>query len=130
MMKLLQSTSLDKWIKEAGKKGLPIYGTCAGMIVLSKGFLNLMDIEIDRNAYGSQLDSFEDKIELKLQTTTYKLQTVFIRAPKIKTIGSRIKVIAHRKQEPVLVQQGNILASSLHPEFTKNTDIYQYFLSS
>ncbi|PIZ74608.1 pyridoxal 5'-phosphate synthase glutaminase subunit PdxT [Candidatus Peregrinibacteria bacterium CG_4_10_14_0_2_um_filter_43_11] len=66
MMKMLKKTGLDEWLKKVAKKGMPLYGTCAGMIILSKGYLDLIDVEVERNAYGPQLASFEDEITLCL----------------------------------------------------------------
>ena len=96
LMKLLKSTKLDEWLKKMAKKGLPIYGTCAGLIVLSKNYLNLIDIEVKRNAYGPQLDSFEDEIEWmpnpKSKIQNPKLKGIFIRSPQIKKSLSLVGV--------------------------------------
>lgn len=124
--KLLKSTGLDRWLVTVAKKGLPLYGTCAGLIVLAD--LGLIDIQVDRNAYGPQLYSFEDEISLKLPTDHYLLPAIFIRAPKITKLGSAVHVLATHEKDPVLVQQGKILAGSFHPELTKNNAIHRYFL--
>jgi|WetSurSiteA1Bulk_404760.scaffolds.fasta_scaffold135047_1 pyridoxal 5'-phosphate synthase pdxT subunit len=128
--KLLKKTGLDKWLIGQAKLGLPIFGTCAGMIVLAS--LGLIDIDVERNAYGSQLDSFETK--LRLETQNSKLKTlnlfpgIFIRAPRIKRIGPKVKVLAYHKKNPVLVRQNNILAASFHPELTDDMRIHEYFI--
>ena len=125
MAKLLKKTGLDKWLVKAAKKGMPIFGVCAGMILLSNQHLGLMDIDVARNAYGPQLDSFEDDVKLK---SGGKCHGIFIRAPKITHAGKDIEVLGRHGQAPVLVRQGNILAASFHPELTNNTQIHEYFL--
>ncbi|MFC1647498.1 pyridoxal 5'-phosphate synthase glutaminase subunit PdxT [Patescibacteria group bacterium] len=109
-------------IKTAAKK-LPIFGTCAGAILLAQhGF---MDIEIERNAYGSQLDSFEDEFEFN----DHKVHGIFIRAPKIKSVGPDVEVLARNsRKDIVFVRQGKYLAATFHPELTDNTKIHEYFL--
>jgi pyridoxal 5'-phosphate synthase pdxT subunit len=136
MMKLLKKTGLDEWIKKQAKAGLPIYGTCAGMILLSKSHLDLMDIEVDRNAYGPQLASFEDEIELSPTMSSSRRRgsksmtsAIFIRAPKITHRGKGVKVLATHKKTPVLVQQGNLIAGSFHPELSRHEEIYEYLLN-
>lgn len=139
--KLLKKTGLDKWlIKQAGP-GLPIFGTCAGMIVLAD--LGLIDIDVERNAYGSQLDSFETKLRLETQNSPArpksrsdgKLKTlnlfpgIFIRAPKVKKTGARVKVLAYHKKTSVFVRQNNVMAASFHPELTDDLKIHRYFIS-
>lgn len=120
--KLLHSTGLDEWLKQHVKRGYAVYGTCAGAILLSK--LGLIDITVKRNAYGRQLDSFDESIQSK---TFPKLRGVFIRAPIFTTIGKNVTVLATHNKQPVLVQQGKILAGSFHPELTDNLAVHQYF---
>lgn len=109
-------------IKTAMKK-LPIFGTCAGAILLAQhGFI---DMEVARNAYGSQLDSFEDDLSFEGR----KFHGVFIRAPKIKKVGREVEILARNlNNEIVLVQQNKYLASTFHPELTNDTKIHEYFL--
>ncbi|MCR4335488.1 MAG: pyridoxal 5'-phosphate synthase glutaminase subunit PdxT [archaeon] len=131
--KLLKISGLDREIKKRAKKAMPIYGTCAGAIVLAKKVLNekeffpleLIDVEIKRNAYGRQLDSFEAEVEIK---GIGKLNGVFIRAPVISKIGKKIEVLAKFEGKPVLVKQGNILIGTFHPETEKNSELHNYFL--
>ncbi len=125
MMKLLKSTRLDQWLITAAKKGMPLYGTCAGLIVLAN--LGLLDVQIDRNAYGPQLYSFEDEVTLSFPSSRESIPGIFIRAPRITLTGPRVKTLAIHGRDPVLVQQKNILASSFHPELTDNTSIHHYF---
>jgi len=120
-----ESTTINLLIGEikSAMKGLPIFGTCAGAILLAQhGFIN---IEIERNAYGSQLESFEDDFEFQ----GCKIHGIFIRAPKIKKTGQNVKILARNsKKEPVLVQEGKYLAATFHPELTKDTKVHEYFL--
>lgn len=120
--RLLRSTGLDAWLKTHAKKGYAIYGTCAGAILLSK--LGLMSITVQRNAYGRQLDSFDEPIQSKQFP---KLRGVFIRAPLITKVGKNVVVLATHKNDPVLVRQGNILAGTFHPELTDSLAIQRYF---
>lgn len=99
---------------------IPIFGTCAGCIILSQ--LGLIDIKIERNAYGSQLDSFEADLN-------NGFHGVFIRAPKITSIGKNVEVLAKHNDEPVLVRQGKYLAATFHPELTNDTSIHELFLN-
>ena len=120
--KLLKFSKLDKAIKKSAKNGLGIYGTCAGCVLLaskvdSQYSLKLIDIEVKRNAYGRQLDSFSTNMGL------------FIRAPKIiKLLSNKAKILKKNKKNIILVQQNNILAGTFHPELTKNTKIHEYFI--
>lgn len=120
--KLLVSTGLDSWLTTHAKKGYVIYGTCAGAILLSK--LGLINIQVKRNAYGRQLDSFDEPIQSKQFP---KLRGVFIRAPIFTAIGKNVTVLATHNQQPVLVQQGKILAGAFHPELTNNLAVHRYF---
>jgi 5'-phosphate synthase pdxT subunit len=121
MAKLLVSTGLDKAIKVRAKRGMPIWGACAGAILLAKNVispvpleatLGLLDITIERNSYGRQAESFEASVNIGAETH----QVFFIRSPRITRVGKGIKVIARYKKDPILVQKGNILASTFHSE--------------
>ncbi len=127
--KLLITSKLKEWIQTESKKGYPVYGTCAGSILVAKKVdsdfsLRLIDIEIQRNAYGSQLDSFEAYLE---STDFEKFKGVFIRAPKIVATGKKVNVLLKHKKDPVLVRQDNILAGTFHPELSKTLAIHKYF---
>jgi len=133
MAKLLKKTGLDKWLVKVAKKGIPIFGICAGMILLSNRHFGLIDIDVARNAYGPQLDSFEDEIVLRISRSTphaerRTFQGIFIRAPKITHAGKGVEVLGRHGRTPVLVRQDNILAASFHPELTNDTRIHEYFL--
>lgn len=122
LMKLLQKTELDQWLKEFAKQGGAIYGTCAGMIVLAE--LGIIGIELKRNAYGPQLHSFETRLSFRGKG----YPGVFIRSPKVLNIGPNINVLAEKDGAPVLVKQDKILASSFHPELTDDSQIHAFFL--
>lgn len=131
--KLLKKYKLDKEIKRKHKEGMPIYGTCAGAILLAKEIinseqhkLNLVDISIERNAYGRQIDSFEEKI--RLPNSKKLFNAIFIRAPRIKDIRNGVRVLSRHKKEPVLIRSDNILISTFHPELTDDTRVHKYFV--
>ncbi|MBN1258674.1 pyridoxal 5'-phosphate synthase glutaminase subunit PdxT [Candidatus Peregrinibacteria bacterium] len=127
ILPLLKKTGLDQWLTEKVKKGMPVFGVCAGLILLSGHSLKLIDVDVVRNAYGGQLDSFEDELELHIPRNI-KFKGIFIRAPKIKKIGKKVQVLGRHGRTPVLVRQGNVLAASFHPELTDDTRIHEYFL--
>lgn len=133
--KILNRTGLMEPLREKILSGLPTLGTCAGMILLAKEIVNdtlnniaVMDISVKRNAYGSQLDSFEvtDKIN-GISTTPIPL--VFIRAPYIVDVKSNVKILHKVNGNIVAARQNNMLALSFHPELTNNLDFHKYFLN-
>jgi 5'-phosphate synthase pdxT subunit len=135
-LKLFNEFRLDTAIRNYSKKK-PIMGTCAGLIILSKEAhplhykpLGLIDIVVDRNAYGRQRESFIDDIDLFLNKEIVKFPGVFIRAPKICKIGKQVKALAIHKDDIVLARSNNILVATFHPELTENTQIHQYFIKN
>ena len=124
-MRLMRLYGLDEAVRRfAG----PVFGTCAGMIVLDRAHLGLMDIEVDRNAYGRQVASFE--ADLQLRDTGESLRGVFIRAPRVRDHGPEVEVLAEHGGEPVLLRQGRFLVASFHPELTEDTRVHELFLES
>ena len=115
---LLQSTGLDANIQASQ---LPILGTCAGAILLSD--LGLLDVDIERNAYGPQIHSVRTEIMMNNQ----QVPASFIRAPKIIRVAPEVEVLATYKGDPVLVRQGNILAATFHTEVTNSTVLHELF---
>lgn len=115
--------------------GLSVFGTCAGAIVLAKKAtgknapktLGLIDVTIDRNAYGSQVDSFE--AVLKVKGIKAPVDVAFIRAPKIVKVGKGVDVLATYKDVPVLVRQGNVMIATFHPEVRDNSLLHSLFLT-
>ena len=123
MMRLAGLYSLDRAIREFPGA---VLGTCAGMIVLGRGQLGLVDLEIDRNAYGRQVASFE--ADISLEGDERPLRGVFIRAPRVRELGARVEVLGKLDGEPVLVRYGRFLVASFHPELTDDDRVHELFL--
>jgi 5'-phosphate synthase pdxT subunit len=122
-MRLMRLYGLDEAVRSfAG----PVFGTCAGMIVLDRSHLDLIDLEVDRNAYGRQVASFE--ADLRLGGEAEPLRGVFIRAPRVRDAGEDVEVLAEHDGEPVLLRQGRFLVASFHPELTEDTRVHELFL--
>ena len=103
-----------------------VLGTCAGMIVLDRAHLGLVDVLVDRNAYGRQVASFEADLELAGEEEP--LRGVFIRAPRLRDAGARVEVLAEHQGEPVLLRDGRFLVAAFHPELTDDTRVHELFL--
>ena len=103
----------------------PVLGTCAGMILLDREHLGLVDVEVDRNAYGRQLASFEADLDVG---EGEPLRGVFIRAPRVRAHGDGVEVLAEHDGAPVLLRQGRFLVASFHPELTDDTRVHERFL--
>jgi 5'-phosphate synthase pdxT subunit len=103
-----------------------VFGTCAGMILLDREHLGLVDLVVDRNAYGRQVASFE--APLALEGDDEPLTGVFIRAPRVREVGEDVEVLAEHEGEPVLLRQGRFLVASFHPELTGDTRVHERFL--
>jgi len=106
----------------------PVFGTCAGMIVLDRDHLGLVDVTVRRNAFGRQVASFETDLELAGQTEP--LRAIFIRAPWIDEVGPEVEVLAEVDGHPVLARQGRFLVAAFHPELTDDTRLHELFLDS
>jgi 5'-phosphate synthase pdxT subunit len=104
----------------------PIFGTCAGMILVDRDHLALADVAVARNAYGRQVASFETDLELSGEDEP--LRGVFIRAPRVEDAGPRVEVLAEHDGRPVLLRDGRILVASFHPELTEDTRVHERFL--
>jgi pyridoxal 5'-phosphate synthase pdxT subunit len=104
----------------------PVFGTCAGMILLDRNHLALVDLEVERNAYGRQVASFEANLDLDGEPRP--LHGVFIRAPRVREVGPAVEVLAAHDGEPVLVRDGRFLLASFHPELTDDTRVHERFL--
>lgn len=134
MGKLMVNFRLLEPLCDLIRSGMPVFGTCAGMILLAADILNsdqprigLLDIEVSRNAYGRQIESFEADVPVTF--IPEPVRGVFIRAPKITRLGSGVETLGLFEEAPVLIRQENILACSFHPELTQETRIHEYFLS-
>jgi 5'-phosphate synthase pdxT subunit len=116
-------------------KSKPIFGTCAGCILvantimeLDQDSLHLIDITVQRNAYGRQVDSFIDDIKIRLNGAIDSMEGVFIRAPKIHSIGAGVTPLAWHKDDIILAEQGHVLVGTFHPELTNDVRVHHYFL--
>ena len=134
LTKLLRKGNLYEPIREFAKKS-PIMGTCAGAIMVSSTIddnrikpLRLIDISITRNAYGRQIDSFITHVDVTFIKGSERFKTVFIRAPKIRSVGSQVEVLMELNGSPIMVQGKNVLALTFHPELTNDPRIHKYFL--
>jgi pyridoxal 5'-phosphate synthase pdxT subunit len=123
IVRLAALYGLDEAIRTYGG---PIFGTCAGMIVLDREHLGLADLVVDRNAYGRQVRSFE--AEVALAGDERPLEGVFIRAPRIRGLGPDVEVLGELDGEPVLVRDGRLLLAAFHPELTQDTRVHERFL--
>jgi 5'-phosphate synthase pdxT subunit len=103
-----------------------VLGTCAGMIVLDRAHLGLADLEVDRNAYGRQVWSFEAQVDLA--GDDLPLHGVFIRAPRVRELGPGVEVLGELDGEPVLVRDGRLLLAAFHPELTEDLRVHALFL--
>lgn len=140
-----ESTTMLKFIEEEGlmeplrrfyADGAALYGTCAGVILLAKEVtspsqtsLGIMDVTVERNAYGRQVDSHMTE-ESCPELGSAPLPMVFIRAPVIRRTGPAVRVLARHRGDPVLVREGRLLASTFHPELSEDERVHRYFLES
>jgi len=130
---LMERYGLGDALKKAAADGMPIWGTCMGMIVMAKEVagrsqytLGLLDIEIQRNAFGAQVHSFED--EVALSGIEKPITAVFIRAPAVTRLGKGVEEIGRYRDKIVAVRQGRRLGTSFHPELTEDPRVHQLFL--
>jgi 5'-phosphate synthase pdxT subunit len=136
MLKLIESFGLIQPIREMARDGLAIWGTCAGMVLLAKNVSNyemetlcLMDMKIRRNAFGSQIDSFEVDLEIPL-VGEEPFHAVFIRAPVIKEAEPGVKILSRLPDSTIVAaRQNRLLACAFHPEFTDDLRFHSYFLN-
>ena len=130
--KLARGHGLVEPIRERAAEGMPVFGTCAGMIVMAKGLiggeplLSLVDVTVERNAYGRQVDSFEADVDVRGGPEA--VRGVFIRAPVVVEVGEGVEVIAEHAGRPVVVEQGSLLAAAFHPELAGDPRLHARFL--
>ncbi len=134
MLKFFANENLGHAVEDLAAQGKPIFGTCAGAILLAKQVLHppqehlgLIDITIERNAYGRQIDSSVRRGECP-ELSDHPVEMVFIRAPMIRRVGEAVRVLGRCDGLAVLVEQGHILAATFHPELTADETIHRYFL--
>lgn len=130
--KLARSAGLVGPILERASQGMPILGTCAGMIVMAKRviglepLLGLVDVTVRRNAYGRQVDSFEADVDV--EGVDHQVRGVFIRAPVVEDVGADVRAIASLDGRPVVLEQGSLIVASFHPELVGETRLHEYLL--
>jgi 5'-phosphate synthase pdxT subunit len=134
MLKFLADEGLDEALVAYHKRGGAIFATCAGVILIAREVthppqrsLGFLDATVERNAYGRQLASFIDKLEVPAIAPA-PLEAVFIRAPIIRRVGKGVEVLASHSGTPVLVREGKVLAATFHPELTQDAAIHRAFL--
>ncbi|MBX4270246.1 pyridoxal 5'-phosphate synthase glutaminase subunit PdxT [Clostridium estertheticum] len=133
--KLLRETKMLIPLRNKILSGLPVWGTCAGMILLAKaiegeidGYLKVMDIKVKRNAYGSQINSFKREVIIS-EISGEPLPLVFIRGPVITEVTSNVKIICIVDDKIVAAKQNNMFVTAFHPELTNNLEIHKYFIN-
>lgn len=124
----IERDGLDAPIRAHAEDGRPVLGTCAGMILLDRDHLGLMDTVARRNAFGRQLHSFEADLEVE-GLGTDPVRAVFIRAPWIEEAGPDVDVLAHYDGHPVVVREGTLLACAFHPELTDDSRLHALFMA-
>lgn len=135
LSRLMSIYNLREAVSRMANGGRPVWGTCAGMIMLANEIteqdpvpLGLMDIGVQRNAFGRQVDSFEQGLRI-VPLSPEPYNCIFIRAPVVIRVGASVKVLASLDDgRPVAVQQGNLLATAFHPELTRDSRVHQYFV--
>ncbi|WP_028962498.1 pyridoxal 5'-phosphate synthase glutaminase subunit PdxT [Sulfobacillus thermosulfidooxidans] len=135
-MLMAEEGLIDAIRKRVTEEQFPVYGTCAGLILLAKEVigpsparLGLMDITADRNAYGRQLASFETKIPIKILAESPEFPAVFIRAPQIRQYGPQVIPLATYDGQVVMAEEGPLLVSAFHPEMSGDVRIHEYFVN-
>lgn len=132
---LLQRFGLGNRIRDRAEAGMPVWGTCMGMIIMAREVenrsgqytLDLLDVTVRRNAFGAQVHSFED--ELPVEGMAEPVTGVFIRAPIVSRVGEEVAVLSRYNDQVVAVRQGNRVGTSFHPELTEDTRMHRWFLS-
>ena len=132
MWRLMTRAGLASSLRGALVSGLPAFGTCAGMILLAREitnwpetFFGVLDIAVERNATGRQVDSFEGSV---VANGLGEVPAVYIRAPLVRRMGPQVEVLALLGDAPVLVREGNVLAASFHPELTGDARVHELFV--
>jgi 5'-phosphate synthase pdxT subunit len=124
----IEREGLAEPLRELAARGTPVFGTCAGLIMLDRRHLGLMDVVAERNAFGRQTRSFE--ADLRFPDLAEPVRAVFIRAPWIAEAGEGVEVLAEVDGHPVAARQGNLLAVAFHPELSGDTRLHEQFLAA
>lgn len=134
LLRIMETWGFVPALEKFHAAGKPLFGTCAGLILLARDVenprqfsLGLLDVGVERNAYGRQRESFEAQGVAELDGRPTPLEMIFIRAPRIRRVGAGVEVLARHAAEPVLVRQGTVLAGTFHPELTEDPSVHRYF---
>jgi pyridoxal 5'-phosphate synthase pdxT subunit len=134
LLKLMDSWGFVPALEKFHAGGKPIFGTCAGLILLAREVtspaqfsLGLIDVGVERNAYGRQRESFQTPGTAELEGRPVPIEMVFIRAPRIRRVGEAVETLARRDGEAVMARQGTILVATFHPELTDDPTVHRYF---
>jgi 5'-phosphate synthase pdxT subunit len=125
----IEREGLAEPLRDLVKAGTPVLGTCAGLIMLDRDHLGLLDVSARRNAFGRQLHSFEADLDMRLGVNG-PLHAVFIRAPWVEDTGEGVEVLAEMEGHPVAVRQGNIVAVAFHPELTADPRVHAWLVEA
>lgn len=134
LLHLLSTWEFVPALERFHAEGRPVFGTCAGLILLARevtspaqSSLALIDLAVERNAYGRQRESFEAEGRATLEGRTVPLPMMFIRAPRIRRVGPGVQTLARHGEEPVMARQGHVLVATFHPELTDDRTVHAYF---
>jgi 5'-phosphate synthase pdxT subunit len=134
LLKLLDAGGFVPALEKLHAGGTPIFGTCAGLILTARDVTNpaqfslgLIDLGVERNAYGRQRESFETRGTAMLDGRPVPVEMVFIRAPRIRRVGDGVETLARHDGEPVMARQGTVLVATFHPELTADSTVHEYF---
>jgi pyridoxal 5'-phosphate synthase pdxT subunit len=134
LLKLMDLWGFVPALEKFHGSGRPIFGTCAGLILAARDVsnpaqpsLNLIDVSVERNAYGRQRESFETRGTATLDGRPVPIEMVFIRAPRIRRVGPGVQTLARHGEEPVMARQGTVLVATFHPELTDDPTVHEYF---
>ena len=134
LLKLMDTWGFVPALEKFHADGKPIFGTCAGLIVTAREVTNppqfslgLIDVGVERNAYGRQRESFETRGTAVLDGRSAPVEMVFIRAPRIRRVGPGVQTLARHGDEPVMARQGTVLVATFHPELTDDPTVHEYF---
>jgi 5'-phosphate synthase pdxT subunit len=136
LLRLMEASAFVPALEKFHAAGKPLFGTCAGLILLARDVegprqfsLGLIDVGVERNAYGRQRESFEARGLACLDGRPTPIDMVFIRAPRIRRVGAEVEVLARHADDPVLARQGTVLVATFHPELTQDPSVHQYFFA-
>jgi 5'-phosphate synthase pdxT subunit len=134
LLKLMDAWGFVPALRRFHDDGKPLFGTCAGLILLAREVegprqpsLGLIDVGVERNAYGRQRESFEAQGRATLEGAAVPLAMTFIRAPRIRRVGPGVQTLARHGEEPVMAREGSVLVAAFHPELTDDTTVHRYF---